>query len=53
MQATTVITTYYNDQLKLDIEREERILSGEIARVEADREDEEWQEVRCIGCPNL
>ena len=45
MQSTTVITNYYNDQLKYDIEREERVLQGKITRQEADREEEEWQEV--------
>jgi hypothetical protein len=46
MQSTTVITNYYNDQLKNDIEREDRILRGEITKKEADREEGEWQEVR-------
>jgi hypothetical protein len=53
MQSTTVVTTYYNDQLKNDIEQEERILSGEITRAEAEREDEEWQEVRYSSRPTL
>jgi hypothetical protein len=46
MQTTTVITNYYNDQLKNDIDREERVLEGKITRQQADREEEEWQEVR-------
>lgn len=45
MQSTTVITNYYNDQLKYDIEREEKVLQGKITRQEADREEKEWQEV--------
>lgn len=45
MQSTTVITNYYNDQLKYDIEREEKVIQGKITRQEADREEEEWQEV--------
>lgn len=45
MQSTTVITNYYNDQLKYDIEREERVLQEKITRQEADREEKEWQEV--------
>lgn len=48
MQSTTVITNYYNDQLKYDIEREERVLHGKITRQEADREEAEWQEVRML-----
>ena len=46
MQSTTVITNYYNDQLKYDIEREEKVMQGKLTRQEADREEEEWQEVR-------
>jgi hypothetical protein len=46
MQSTTVVTNYYNDQLKLDIEREEKVLSGIMTREQADREESEWQEVR-------
>ena len=46
MQTTTVITNYYNDQLKYDIEREEKVIQGKITRQEADREEKEWQEVR-------
>jgi hypothetical protein len=46
VQGTTVITNYYNDQLKCDIEREERVAQGNITRQQADREDKEWQEVR-------
>ena len=46
MQSTTVITNYYNDQLKYDIEREEKVIQGKLTRQEADREEEEWQEVR-------
>jgi hypothetical protein len=45
MQSTTVITNYYNDQLKYDIEREEKVIQGKLTRQEADREEEEWQEV--------
>ena len=45
MQSTTVITNYYNEQLKYDIEREERVVKGQITRQEADREEKEWQEV--------
>ena len=48
MQSTTVITNYYNDQLKYDIEREEKVLQGKLTRQEADREEEEWQEVSSI-----
>jgi hypothetical protein len=51
MQSTTVITNYYNDQLKNDIEREERVLQGAITREQADREEEEWQEV-CLVLTN-
>jgi hypothetical protein len=45
MQSTTVITNYYNDQLKYDIEREEKVIQGKLTRQEADREEKEWQEV--------
>jgi len=45
MQSTTVVTTYFNDQLKEDTEREERIQKGDITRAQANKEDEEWQEV--------
>ena len=49
MQCTNVVTTYYNEQLKQDMEREERIQKGEITRAQANKEDEEWQEVS-VGC---
>jgi len=45
MQSTTVVTNYYNDQLKQDMEREERVQKGEITRAQANKEDDEWQEV--------
>lgn len=45
MQSTTVVTNYYNDQLKEDMEREDRIQKGEITRAQANKEDDEWQEV--------
>ena len=45
MQTTTSVTQYYNDQLKEDMEREERIQRGEITRAQANKDDEEWQEV--------
>jgi len=48
MQSTSVITHYYSDQLKEDMKREERIDNGEITRQEAEREDEEWQEVSFV-----
>ena len=51
MQSTTVITNYYNDQLKYDIEREERVVKGQITRQEADREEKEWQEVSRFRWP--
>lgn len=47
MQTTTAVTHYYNDQLKVDMEREDRISSGEITRAQAEKEDEAWQEVSC------
>ena len=49
MQSTTVVTTYFNDQLKEDTEREERIQKGDITRALANKEDEEWQEVSGAG----
>ena len=49
MQSTNVVTTYYNDQLKQDMEREERIQRREITRAQANKEDEEWQEVS-VAC---
>jgi hypothetical protein len=45
-QSATVVSNYYNDQLKEDIAREERIQNGKITRKQADKEDEEWSEVR-------
>jgi hypothetical protein len=48
MQSTTVLTNYYNDQLKQDIEREERIAKGQLTRKQAEREEEAWQEVRVV-----
>jgi hypothetical protein len=45
MQSTTVLTNYYNDQLKQDIEREERVAAGTLTRKQAEREEEAWQEV--------
>ena len=48
MRSTTVVTHYYNDQLKEDMDREERIQRGEITRAQANREDEEWQEVSTV-----
>lgn len=48
MQMTTVVTNYYNDQLKNDIEREDRIATDKITRQQAELEDEEWQAV-CRG----
>ena len=49
MQSTTVVTNYYSNQLKIDTEREERILLADLTRVEAVREDAEWQQVRDKG----
>jgi hypothetical protein len=46
MQSTTMFTNFYSDQLKADIEREERVEKKEITRRQADREEEEWMEVR-------
>jgi hypothetical protein len=45
MQSTTMFTNFYSDQLKADIEREERVERKEITRRQADREEEEWMEV--------
>ena len=53
MQSTTVLTNYYNDQLKQDIEREERFAAGTITRKQAEREEEAWQEVRVTLHPNV
>lgn len=45
VQYSTVMTNYLNDQLKEDLEREERVQSGELKRQDAVRESNEWQEV--------
>lgn len=45
VQFSTIVTNYYNDQLKEDMKREEKIEKGEMTRAQAVKEDEEWQEV--------
>ena len=45
MQFSTVFSNYYSDQLQEDIQREERIRAGEITRSQANKDDEEWQDV--------
>ena len=51
VQFSTIVTNYYNDQLKEDMKREEKIENGEMTRAQAIKEDEEWQEVREVtGC---
>jgi hypothetical protein len=49
IQSSTVVTNYYNDLIKLDMERDERVASGEITREQAERESDEWQEVRYLA----
>jgi hypothetical protein len=46
VQYTTVMSNYLNDQLQADLERDERVKSGELAAQDALREANEWQEVR-------
>jgi hypothetical protein len=46
IQSSSVVTNYYNDLIKLDMERDERVATGEITREQAERESDEWQEVR-------
>jgi hypothetical protein len=46
VQYTTVMSNYLNDQLQADLERDERVKSGELAGPDALREANEWQEVR-------
>ena len=44
-QSTTVITNYFNDQLKNEIDRGEKVLNGTMTRDQADREEEKWRQV--------
>lgn len=44
MQASYFLSNYMNDQLRLELERDERINNGEITVTEAIEEAEEWEE---------
>ena len=43
------MSTYLNDQLKEDIERDELVARGQLTRDQADEQAEEWAEVSPFG----
>ena len=48
-QGAHLMSTYLNDQLKEDIERDELVARGQLTRDQADEQAEEWTEVSTFG----
>ena len=46
LQSSQVLTTFLQDQLEEDMKRDQKVQSQQLSREEAEKDAEEWNEVR-------